>query len=217
MEFHIDLVPRAAPIAKAPYRLAPQEMQELSSQSQELLGKRFIRPSNSPWGAPILFVKKKDGSYRMCIDNRELNKLTVKNCYPLPRIDDLFDQWQGASWFSKIDLRLSYHQMRFRDEDIQKTLFRTRYGHYEFVVMPFGLTNAPATFMDLMNRVCRPMLDRSVIVFIDDILVYSRSREQHEEHLREILGVLRSERLYAKFSKCDFLLWEVQLLGYLVN
>ena len=153
----------------------------------------------------------------MCIDYRELNKLMVKNRYPLPRIDDLFDQLQGASWFSKIDLRFEYHQMRVRDEDIQKTAFRTRYGDYEFVVMPFGLTNAPATFMDLMNRACRPMLDRSVIVFIDNILVYSKSREQHEEHLREILSMLRSERLYAKFSKCDFWLREVQFLGHLVN
>ncbi|XP_052622433.1 uncharacterized protein LOC128127784, partial [Lactuca sativa] len=199
VEFGIDLVPGAAPIAKVPYRLAPPEMQELSSQLQELLGKGFIRPSSSPWGAPILFVKKKDGSHRMCIDYRELNKLTVKNRYPLPRIDDLFDQLQGASWFSKIDLRSGYHQVRVRDEDVQKTAFRTRYGHYEFVVMPFGLTNAPAVFMDLMNRVCRPMLDRSVIVFIDDILV------------------LRSEKLYAKFSKCEFWLREVQFLGHVVN
>ena len=150
---------------------------------QELLDKGFIRPSSSPWGAPILFVKKKDGSHRMCIHYRELNKVTVKNRYPLPRIDDLFDQLQGASWFSKIDLRFGYHQMRVREEDVQKTAFRTRYGHYEFVVMPFGLTNAPAAFMDLMNRVCRPMLDRSVIVFIDDILVYSKTQEEHEEHL----------------------------------
>ena len=153
----------------------------------------------------------------MCIDYRELNKLTVKNCYPLPRIDDLFDQLHGASWFSKIDLRSGYHQMRVRDEDILNTAFRTHYGHYEFVVKPFGLTNAPTTFMDLMNRVCMPMLDRSVIVFIDDILVYSRSKEQHEEHLREILGVLRSGRLFAKFDKCDFWLREVQFLGHLVN
>ena len=136
-------------------------------------------------------MRKKDGSHRMCIDYRELNKVTVKNRYPLPRIDDLFDQLQGASWFSKIDLRSGYHQMRVRDEDVQKTAFRTRYGHYEFVVMPFGLTNAPAAFMELMNRVCKPMLDRSVIVFIDDILVYSKTKEQHEEHLREQLGVLR--------------------------
>ncbi|CAH1430887.1 unnamed protein product [Lactuca virosa] len=141
----------------------------------------------------------------------------VKNRYPLPRIDDLFDQLQGASWFSKIDLRSGYHQVRVREEDVEKTAFQTRYGHYEFVVMPFGLTNTPAVLMDLMNRVCRPMLDRSVIVFIDDILVYSKTREQHEEHLRELLGVLRRERLYAKFSKCEFWLREVQFLGHLVN
>ena len=159
VEFRIDLIPGVAPIAKAPYRLAPPEMQELSTQLQELLDKGFIRPSSSPWGAPILFVRKKDGSHWMCIDYRELNKVTVKNRYPLPRIDDLFDQLQGASWFSKIDLRSGYHQMRVRDEDVQKTAFRTRYGHYEFVVMPFGLTNATAAFMDLMNRVCRSLLD----------------------------------------------------------
>ncbi|KAJ9553882.1 LOW QUALITY PROTEIN: hypothetical protein OSB04_017927 [Centaurea solstitialis] len=217
VEFRIDLVPGAAPIAKAPYRLAPPEMQELSKQLEELLDKGFIRPSTSPWGAPILFVKKKDGSMRMCIDYRELNKLTVKNRYPLPRIDDLFDQLQGAAWFSKIDLRSGYHQLKVREEDVHKTAFRTRYGHFEFIVMPFGLTNAPAAFMDLMNRVCRPMLDRSVIVFIDDILIYSKSKEEHVEHLREVLKVLRKEKLYAKFSKCDFWLQEVQFLGHLVN
>ena len=140
----------------------------------------------------------------MCIDYRELNKRTIKNRYPLPRIDDLFDQLQGASWFSKIDLRFGYHQMHVREEDIEKTAFRTRYGHFEFVVMPFGLTNAPAAFMDLMNRVCSLMLDRSVIVFIDDILVYSKSKEEHQQHLREILETLARERLYAKFSKCEF-------------
>lgn len=204
VEFRIDLVPGAAPIAKEPYHLAPPEMQELSSQLQELLGKQFIHPSSSPWGAPILFVRKKDGSHRMCIDYRELNKLTVKNRYPLSRIDDLFDQLQGASWFSKIDLRSGYHQARVREEDVVKTVFRTRYGHYEFVVMPFGLTNAPMVFMDLMNRVCKPMLDHSVIMFIDDIMVYSKTGEQHEEHLMKLLEVLRREWLYAKFSKCEF-------------
>ena len=161
VEFGIDLTPGAAPIARAPYRLAPPEMQELSSQLQELLEKGFIRPSSSPWGAPILFVKKKDGSLRMCIDYRELNKVTIKNRYPLPRIDDLFDQLQGSSYYSKIDLRSGYHQLRVREADIQKTAFRTRYGHFEFLVMPFGLTNAPAVFMDLMNRVCKPYLDKS--------------------------------------------------------
>ncbi|GJT93920.1 putative reverse transcriptase domain-containing protein [Tanacetum coccineum] len=153
VEFQIDLVPGAAPVARAPYRLAPSEMKELSEQLKELSDKGFIRPSSSPWGAPVLFVKKKDGSFRMCIDYRELNKLTVKNRYPLPRIDDLFDQLQGSSVYSKIDLRSGYHQLRVREEDIPKTAFRTRYGHYEFQVMPFGLTNAPAVFMDLMNRV----------------------------------------------------------------
>ncbi|GKF45083.1 putative reverse transcriptase domain-containing protein, partial [Tanacetum coccineum] len=152
VEFHIDLVPGVAPIARAPYRLAPSEMKELADQLQELSDKGFIKPSSSPWGAPVLFVKKKDGSLRMCIDYRELNKLTVKNRYPLPRIDDLFDQLQGSSVYSKIDLRSGYHQLRVREEDIPKTAFRTRYGHYEFQVMPFGLTNAPAVFMDLMNR-----------------------------------------------------------------
>ncbi|GJY31512.1 putative reverse transcriptase domain-containing protein [Tanacetum coccineum] len=149
----------------------------------ELSDKGFIRPSSSPWGAPVLFVKKKDGSFRMCIDYQELNKLTVKNRYPLPRIDDLFDQLQGSSVYSKIDLRSGYHQLRVQEEDIPKTAFRTRYGHYEFQVMPFGLTNAPAVFMDLMNRVCKPYLDKFVIVFIDDILNIVNNKQEHEEHL----------------------------------
>ncbi|GKC38246.1 putative reverse transcriptase domain-containing protein [Tanacetum coccineum] len=200
VEFQIDLIPGAAPVARAPYRLAPSEMKELSEQLKELSDKGFIRPSSSPWGAPVLFVKKKDGSFRMCIDYRELNKLTVKNRYPLPRIDDLFDQLQGSSVYSKIDLRSGYHQLRVREEDIPKTAFRTRYGHYEFQVMPFGLTNAPAVFMDLMNRVCKPYLDKFVIVFIDDILIYSKNKQEHEEHLKLILELLKKEELYAKFS-----------------
>nr|GFB65251.1 putative reverse transcriptase domain-containing protein [Tanacetum cinerariifolium] len=159
VEFQIDLVPGAAPVARAPYRLEPSEMKELTEQLKELSEKGFIRPSSSPWGAPVMFVKKKDGSFRMCIDYRELNKLMVKNRYPLPRIDDLFDQLQGSSVYSKIDLRSGYHQLRVREEDIPKTAFKTRYGHYAFQVMPFGLTNAPAVFMDLINRVCKPYLD----------------------------------------------------------
>ncbi|KAI3771892.1 hypothetical protein L6452_03063 [Arctium lappa] len=217
VDFRIDLIPGAAPIARAPYRLAPTEMQEMVVQLRDLLEKGFIRPSSSPWGAPVLFVKKKDGAMRMCIDYRELNKVTVKNRYLLPRIDDLFDQLQGAGCFSKIDLRSGYHQVKVAKSDIPKTAFRTRYGHYEFLVMPFGLTNAPAIFMDLMNRVCRPFLDKSIIVFIDDILVYSKNEEEHEQHLREVLEVLRRERLYAKFSKCDFWLPEVQFLGHIVS
>ncbi|GJT76481.1 reverse transcriptase domain-containing protein [Tanacetum coccineum] len=217
IEFRIDLIPGASPVVKSPYRLAPSEMLELSNQLKELQEKGFIRPSHSPWGAPVLFVKKKDGAMRMCIDYRELNKLTIKNRYPLPRIDDLFDQLQGACCFSKIDLRSGYHQLRVREEDIPKTAFRTRYGHFEFTVMPFGLTNAPAIFMDLMNRVCKPYLDKFVIVFIDDILIYSKSEEEHEVHLKTILDLLEKEKLYAKFSKCEFWLKEVQFLGHVVN
>ncbi|GJZ14971.1 putative reverse transcriptase domain-containing protein [Tanacetum coccineum] len=204
VEFQIDLVPGVAPIARAPYQLAPVEMQELSTQLQELSDRGFIRPSSSPWGAPILFVKEKDGSFQMCIDYHELNKLTVKNRYPLLRIDDLSDQLQGSRVYSKIDLRSGYHQLRVREEDIPKTAFRTHYGHYEFQAMPFGLTNTPIVFMDLMNRVCKPYLDRFVIVFIDDILIYSKSRKEHEGHLRLILKLLKEEKLYAKFSKCEF-------------
>ncbi|GJX19631.1 putative reverse transcriptase domain-containing protein [Tanacetum coccineum] len=153
----------------------------------------------------------------MCIDYRELNKLTVKNRYPLPRIDDLFDQLQGSSVYSKIDLRSGYHQLRVRDEDIPKTAFKTRYRHYEFHVMPFGLTNAPAVFMDLMNHVCKPYLDKFVIVFIDDILIYSRIKEEHTDNLRIILELLKKERLYAKLSKCDFLVSIIQFLKHLID
>ncbi|KAD5960634.1 hypothetical protein E3N88_12106 [Mikania micrantha] len=217
VQFRINLIPGAVPVAKSPYRLAPSEMQELSNQLQELLDKGFIRPSFSPWGAPVLFVKKKDGSFRMCIDYRELNKLTIKNRYPLPRIVDLFDQLQGAQYFSKIDLRSGYHQLWIQEEDIPKTAFRTRYGHYEFIVMPFRLTNAPAVFMDLMNRVCKPYLDQFVIVFIDDILIYSRNEKEHEQHLKTVLELLKNEQLYAKFSKCEFWLREVQFLGHVIN
>ncbi|GJY97632.1 putative reverse transcriptase domain-containing protein [Tanacetum coccineum] len=162
-------------------------------------------------------MKKKDGSFRMCIDHRELNKLTVKNRYPLPRIDDLFDQLRGACPFLKIDFRSGYHQLRVHEDAIPKTAFRTRYGHFESTVMPFGLTNAPAVFMDLMNRVCKPYLGRFVIVFIDDILAYSKSKEEHEVHLKLVLESLRKEKLYAKFSKCEFWLEEVHFLGHVVN
>ncbi|GJX80514.1 putative reverse transcriptase domain-containing protein [Tanacetum coccineum] len=201
VEFQIDLVPGTTPVARAPYRLAPSKLQELSTQLQELSDKGFIRPSSSPWGAPVLFVKKKDGSFRMCIDYHELNKLTVKNRYPLSRIDDLFDQLQGSSVYSKIDLRSGYHQLRVRDEDIPKTAFRTRYGHYEFQVMPFGLTNAPAVFMDLMNRVCKPYLDKFVIVFIDDILIYSKSKEEQAEHLKVGAVLMQREKVIAYVSR----------------
>jgi len=184
---------------------------------QDLLDKGLIRPSASPWGAPVLFVKKRDGSFRMCIDYRKLNQVTVKNKYPLSRIDDLFNQLQSARVFSKIDLRSGYHQLRIKAEDISKTAFRTRYGHYEFLVMPFGLTNAPAVFMDLMNRVFRPYLDQFVIVFIDDVLIYSPDASSHREHLRVVLELLRTHQLYAKFSKCEFWLDSVHFLGHVIS
>ncbi|GJU31287.1 putative reverse transcriptase domain-containing protein [Tanacetum coccineum] len=203
VKFHIDLVPEATPVAKSPYCLVPLEMQELSGQLQEFQDKGFILHSHSPWGAPLLFIKKKDYSFRMCIDHRELNKLTVKNRYPLPRIDDLFDQLRGACPFSKIDFRSGYHQLRVHEDAIPKTAFRTRYGHFESMVMPFGLTNAPTVFMDLMNRVCKPYLGRFVIVFIDDILSYSKTKEELEVHLKLVLESLRKEKLYAKFSKSN--------------
>ncbi|GJS43161.1 putative reverse transcriptase domain-containing protein [Tanacetum coccineum] len=191
VEFRIDLVPRVAPVARVTYRLAPSEMRELSVQLQELLEKGFIRPSSSPWGAPVLFVKKKDGSFRMCIDYRELNKLTIKKRYPLPRIDNLFDQLQGSSVYSKIDLRLGYHLLRIKEEDIPITAFRTRYGQFEFQLRPF--------------------------LFIDDILVYSKDEEEYEKHLKIILELLKKERLYAKFSKCDFWLDSIQFLGHVID
>ncbi|GJS02945.1 putative reverse transcriptase domain-containing protein [Tanacetum coccineum] len=189
----------------------------IDSETLIIRDRGFIQPSTSPWGAPVLFVKKKDESSIMCIDYRELNKLTVKNRYPLPRIDDLFDQLQGSSTYLNIDLRLGYHQLRVRDEDIIKTAFRMQNRHYEFQVMLFGLTNAPAVFMDLMNHVCKPYLDKFVIVFIDDILIYSRNKEEHADHLRIILELLKKEKLYAKFSKCDFWISIVQFLGHMID
>nr|GEZ38877.1 putative reverse transcriptase domain-containing protein [Tanacetum cinerariifolium] len=217
VEFRIDLVSGASPVERAPYRLAPSDMKELSVQLQELLEKGFICPSSSSWGASVLFVKKKDGSIQTCIDYCEVNKLMIKNRYPLLRINDLFDQLQGSSVYSKIDLRSDYHQLRIKEEDIPITAFRTRYGHFEFQVMPFGLTNAPAVFMDLMNRVCKPHLDKFVIMFIDDILIYSKNKKEHGEHLNIILELLKKEQLYAKFSKCDFWLDSIHFLGHVIN
>ena len=217
IDFQIELAPRTKPISRAPYRMAPAELKELKVQMEEMVNKGFVRPSTSPWGAPVLFVKKKDGSMRLYIDYRELNKVTIRNQYPLPRIDDLFDQLQGAKVFSKIDLRSGYHQLRVHDDDVPKTAFRTRYGYSEFLVMPFGLTNAPAAFMDLMNRIFRPYLDQFVIVFIDDILIYSGSEEEHAELLRIVMQILREHRLYAKLSKCQFWLDSVTFLGHIVS
>ena len=217
IEFVIELIPGTEPISIPLYRMVLAELKELKVQLEELLSKGFIRPSTSPWGAPVLFVKKKDGSLRLFIDYRQLNRAIIRNQYPLPIIDELFDQLHGSRVYSKIDLRSGYHQLRVRENDVSKTAFRTRYGHYEFLMMPFGLTNASAVFMDLMNRVFSPYLDKFVIVFIDDILVYSGSLEEHAEHLRTVLQILRERQLYSKFSKCQFWLDKVAFLGHVIS
>jgi hypothetical protein len=184
IKFVNELKPSTTPIYKTPYRMATPELVELKEHIKELLEKEIVHPSSSPWGAYVIFVPKKDGTQRLCVDYRVLNEVTVRNKYPLPRIDDLFDQLCGACVLSKIDLRSGYHQLKIRECDISKTAFISRYGLYEYMVMSFGLTNAPAYFMYLMNQVFMEYLDKFVVVFIDDILVYSRSEEEHEEHLR---------------------------------
>ena len=217
VDFCIELHSGTSPISMTPHRMAPVELQELKVQIQELLGKGFIRPRTSPWGAPVLFTKKKDKTLRLCIDYKQLNRVTIKNRYPLPRIDDLFDQLRGVRIYSKIDLRTGYHQLRVREADILKTAFKTWYGHCEFTVMPFGLTNAPVAFMDLMNRVSQPYLDQFLVVFVDDILIYSQSEVEHEDHWRIVLRLLRDHQLYAKFSKSEFWLTKVGFLGHVVS
>jgi hypothetical protein len=215
--FEIKLIPGTQPIHKAPYRMAPKEQIELKWQLDDLLAKGFIRPSRSPWASPVLFVEKKDKSKRLCVDYRALNQVTIKNKYPLPRIEVLFEQLRGAQVFSKIDLNSGYHQLRIREEDIEKTAFCTRYGHYEFIVMSFGLTNAPAAFMEAMNRMLHEFLDDFVVMFLDDILIYSKTKAEHEQHLRLILGALRKNQFYGKLKKCAFWLSEVAFLGHVIN
>jgi hypothetical protein len=217
IEFAIELQQGTTPISKRPYRMPPAELAELKKQLQELLDKGFIRPSTSPWGCPALFVKKKDEILRLWIDYRPLNAMTIKNKYPLPRIDVLFDQLVGAKVFSKIDLRSGYHKIKIRASDIPKTAFSTRYELYEYLVMSFGLTNAPAYFMYLMNSVFMPELDKFMVVFIDDILVYSKNEEEHVDHLHVVLQHLWEHRLYAKLSKCDFWLKEIKFLGHTIS
>ena len=216
VDLFIEVVHRTTPISREPYRMAPTELKKLKTQLQELLEKGFIRPSVSPWGAPVLFVKKKYGTLRMCIDYLQINKVTVMNKYLLPRIEDLFDQFKGASVFSKIDLRSGYYQVRVKDVDVPNTAFITRYGHYEFLVIPFGFTNAPAAFMDLMNMVFQPYLDQYAVIFIDGILVYSKEHK-HEQHLRIVLQILREKLLFAKLRKCYFWLKEMSFLGHIVS
>ncbi|WVZ54125.1 hypothetical protein U9M48_004978 [Paspalum notatum var. saurae] len=206
-----------APIYKKAYRISGVELLEVKKQIDELPEKGFIRKSTSPWASPVLLTEKKDGTLRMCVDYRGLNAVTVKNKYPPPRIEDLFDQLKGARVFSKIDLRSGYHQLRIRPSYIPKTAFISRYGLYEYTVMSFGLTNALAFFMYMMNSVFMEYLDRFVVIFIDDILIYSKTEEKHEEHLRLVLQKLREHKLYVKFSKCDFWIGEVKFLGHVIS
>src|SRR5437667_459649 len=217
VEFSIELLPGTAPVFRKPYKMSSNDLAEMKVQLQDLLDKGFIRPSSSPWGCSAMFVDKKDQTKRLVVDYRPLNEVTVKNKYPLPDINILFDQLSGAKVFSKIDLRSRYHQIKVREEDIPKTAFSTRYGLYEFLVMSFGLTNAPAFFMYLMNSVFMMELDVFVVVFIDDILVYSKNEEEHAKHLRIVLDRLREHQLYAKFSKCQFWLKEVSFLGHILS
>ena len=189
----------------------------MKKQLEVLLEKQFIRPSVSSWDALVLLVKKKDGSMRLCVDYRQLNKVTIKNRYPLPRIDDMMDQLVSVKEFIKIDLRSGYRQIRVKAEDISKIAFQTRYGHYEYSLMPFGVTNALGVFMEYMNRIFHPCLDRFVVVFIDDILEYSKSEEEHVEHLRIVLHTLKEKKLFAKLSKCEFWLRKMSFLGHMIS
>jgi hypothetical protein len=213
----IEVMPGMAPPAKAPYRMSHEELKELKVQLEELLAKGYIKRSKSPYGAPVFFVHKKDGTLRMCVDYRAFNKATVKNWYPLPRIDDLFDRLSGAKVFSRIDLRSGYYQIRIVEGDEENIVCRTRYGSYEFLVMPFGLTNAPATFCTFMNDIFREWLDDFVVIYIDDILIYSGSLEKHEEHLRKVFQRLRENKLYAKLEKCEFGVKEVDFPGHRIT
>jgi hypothetical protein len=217
IEFKIELQPGTTPISKAPYKISREELVELKIQLKDLLDKGFIHPSSSHWGCPALFVSKKDKGLRLCVDYRPLKAVTIKNKYPLPRIDILFDQLAGAQVFFKIDLHSGYHQIKIRDEDIPKMAFSMRYKLYEYLVISFVLTNAPAHFMYLMNSVFMPELDKFIVVFIDDILVYSKSTKDHEEHLRVVLQRLRDHQLYTKFSKCEFWIDEVPFLDHMIS
>lgn len=217
VDHKIELEPGYSPPSKPTYRMSYEELRELKKQLQDLLDQGYIQSSKSPFGAPVLFVKKKDGTFRMCVDYRALNNITIKNRCPLPRIDELLDQLQGATIFSKLDLRSGYHQIRMHEGDIPKTAFRTRYGHFEFKVLPFGLTNAPATFQTLINNVFREELDDFVQGYIDDILVYSKTKEEHMLHLRKVLCKLRKHKLYAKLSKCEFAKPEIDFLGHTIS
>ena len=212
----IELLPGSSPPNKPPYRVSQAQQEEIMRQVNELVEKKMVRPSSSPFCSPVLLVQKKDGTYRMCVDYRALNRITIKNRFPVPRVEDLFDKLQGSTYFSKIDLKSGYHQIRIVPQDIHKTAFRTTYGLYEYLVMPFGLTNAPATFNRLMERLFRP--HRAFTgVFFDDIIIHSKTLEEHKEHLRIIFQTLRENKLFINQKKSEFFLNEIQYLGHIIS
>lgn len=213
----IPLKPDSIPPNVRPYRVPYQQKNELENQIQQLLESAIIRPSKSPYASLAILVRKKDKNRRMCIDYRKLNAQMVKNKFPIPVIEDLLDELHGAQYFSKLDLRSGYHQVRMKQEDVFKTAFRTYFGHFEYLVMSFGLTNAPATFQSLMNTIFKDYLRKYVLVFFDDILVYSKNLSEHIRHLESVLKLLQEEQLFAKLSKCAFAVSQVHYLGHIIN
>ncbi|CAI5480103.1 unnamed protein product [Closterium sp. Yama58-4] len=216
-DHRIELEPEAQPTVQRQFRLTQPELDELRKQLDYLLERKNIRPSSSPFAAPILFTPKKDGGFRMCIDYSALNRVTIKSRYPIPRADELIDQLRTARVFSKIDLRGGYYQIRVNLPDCPKTAFRTRYGSFKYTVMPFGLTNAPAIFQMTMNEAFRPLLDKCVIVYLDDILIYSPDRAQHRKDIEAVFIILSKNRLLTKASKCEFLQDRLEFLGHIIS